>query len=109
MQRTYYNHSVSSRKLQFSPQTSKSTHRTLLMEPHVDGTGRNSMNRVVYGQSQDYKSLGLINGDNGMLLKNATGAQDPVKDSPSAYMNTTGSNASDSVKYYVLEDAAKLK
>ena len=49
------------------------------------------------GEEPGYKSLHLLHTQN----------KDTVEEAPPAYMNTSGSDASASVKYYVLEDIAK--
>ena len=66
-------------------------------------------NQVVYGQAQGYKSLRPINEANDTLVAKSKGIQDTGNESQPAYINTQGSDASNSVKYYVLEDAAKFK
>ena len=87
------------------------------MEPYLDENGiivptldvRNPMNQVVYGQSKAYKSLRPIHEDNRKFVGNSNDVPTTDQDLPPAYMNTNGSDVSDSVKYYVLEDATKFK
>ena len=69
------------------------------------------MDQSIYGQSQNYKSLRLAqeetgNNPSGVAI-NKTGMAG-FEDAPPAYMNSAArSDATDSVKYYVLQDAAK--
>ena len=85
------------------------------MEPYLDKTGlivptvdvHNTMNQAVYGQSQGYKSLRPIHDNNSKFLSNSNDVPTTDQGSQPAYMNTNGSDVSDSVKYYVLEDATK--
>ena len=85
----------------------------ILVEQYLDGTGNpfstlacsNPINQAVYGQPQGYESLRPIHEDNSIMLHNLK--VECKQNPPPACMNTNESDASDSVKYYVLENNAK--
>ena len=106
----FYTQFLFARKLRPLPFDNK----PILGEPYLDKNGHNvttlagqtTINGAVYGQPECNKSLRPIYGNNRRLVTNSG---DVVADTPPAYMNTAGSEASDPVKYYVLEDANKCK
>ena len=85
----------------------------ILVEQYLDEAGNifstlagpNPINQEMYGQPQGYKSLRPIHEDNSVMLEKSKVEYE--KNPQPAYMNTNESDTSDSVKYYVLEDASK--
>ena len=96
---------LSSRKLRPIP-SSTTDNATMLMDEtgNLFPTlrGHVPIDQVVYGPAQGDKSLRPMVDNRNTFVNNLK-----ENDLPPAYMNTAGSDASDSVKYYVLDDAAK--